>query len=154
MSLPRSLARIAPLFLALALSAAPASTVRAQDRPSAQPAPADSAGDFGRWLYPPELIMRHQQRIGLRAEQRTTITSAIQQLQAKVVELQWRMQEEAQKLSELMQQPAVAEADALAQVDRVLAIEREIKRAHLSALIRIKNALTREQQRTLDSLRE
>lgn len=113
----------------------------------------DSSADFGRYLYPPELIMKYQQRIGLRPEQRATITQAIQQLQGKVIEIQWRMQEETQKLSALIQQPLVSETDALAQVDHVLSLEREIKRAHLTTLIHIKNTLSREQQKALDSLR-
>ena len=131
----------------MALLALPA-TLSAQQRPA-----GDSAQDFGRHLFPPELIMQHQQKIGLRPEQRTAITQAIQQLQSTVVDLQWRMQDEAQKLSELVQQPTVKEADALAQVDRVLAVEREIKRAHITMLIRVKNTLTREQQTTLTTLR-
>ena len=40
------------------------------------------------------------------------------QLQGKVIEIQWRMQEETQKLSALMQQPLVSETDALAQVEK------------------------------------
>ena len=113
----------------------------------------DSTADFGRFLYPPELIMKYQQRIALRPEQRTTITQDIQQLQTRAIEVQWHMQEETQKLSSLMQQSTVNETDALAQVDRVLALERDIKRAHLTALIHIKNTLTREQQKALDALR-
>jgi hypothetical protein len=42
----------------------------------------------------------------------------------------------------------------LAQVDRVLAIEREVKRAHIAMLVRIKNTLTREQQAALHVLRD
>jgi len=137
---------VVPSLFALALAATP---LGAQERP-----PSDSSQDFGRYLFPPELIMKYQQKIALRPEQRTAITEAIQELQSKVVELQWRMQDETQKLSELMQPQTVREADALAQVDRVLAVEREIKRTHLLALIRIKNTLTREQQQTLNSLRD
>lgn len=97
--------------------------------------------------------MQFQQKINLRAEQRTTITTAIQQMQAKVIDLQWQMQAETQKLTELMQAETIKEADALAQVDRVLGIERDVKRTHLGTLIRIKNALTRAQQAVLDSLK-
>jgi hypothetical protein len=39
-------------------------------------------------------------------------------------------------------------------VDRVLGIEREIKRAHMGLLIRIKNSLTQEQQVALGSMRD
>lgn len=121
---------------------------------AAQQAPAPNAEqDFARHLFPPELIMQHQQRIGLRDDQRKAITDAITQLQARVIELQWQMQAEAQKLTELVQGTTVREAETLAQVDRVFAIERDVKRLHLATLIRIKNTLTREQQVTLNSLR-
>lgn len=138
------------LFVAGALFAA-SDRLPAQQRPA--PAPEHAEPDFARHLFPPELIMQHQQKIELRAEQRTTITQAIQQLQSKVLELQWQMQSEAQKLSELMQASSVKEAEALAQVDRVLGVEREVKRLHLGTLIRIKNTLTRDQQTTLAGLR-
>jgi Spy/CpxP family protein refolding chaperone len=109
--------------------------------------------DFARHVFAPELVMKHQQRIGLRADQRKAITDAIQQLQARVVELQWRIQEETQKMSELLEPSTVNEQDVLAQVDRMLAIERDVKRAHMALLVRIKNTLTAEQQATLRSLR-
>ena len=109
--------------------------------------------DFARHVFAPELVMKHQQRIGLRADQRKAITDAIQQLQARVVELQWRMQEETQKMSELLEPASVNEQEVLAQVDRMLAIERDVKRAHMALLVRIKNTLTPEQQATLRSLR-
>src|SRR5919201_2691812 len=128
-----SLALLRVLLVAGALASA-SSAARAQQRP-----PADSAQDFGRYLFPPELIMQHPQSIGLRPEQRSAITEAIQQLQSKVIELQWRMQDETQKLSELLRPNTVSESDVLSQVDRVLAVEREIKRTHLAALIRIMN---------------
>jgi len=136
------------LLTVFALLVAVTTPVAAQSRP-----PENAEQDFARHLFPPELIMQHQQRIGLRDDQRKTITDAITQLQGRVIELQWQMQAEAQKLSELVQATTVREAETLTQVDRVLSIEREVKRAHLAALIRIKNTLTREQQATLNSLR-
>ena len=138
--------RLLPLVLALLLFAATAASAQQQPGTNAEQ-------DFARHLFPPELIMQHQQRIGLRDDQRKAITDAINQLQARVVEFQWQMQAEAQKLSALVQETTVREAETLAQVDRVFAIEREVKRAHLTTLIRIKNILTREQQATLNSLR-
>jgi Spy/CpxP family protein refolding chaperone len=107
---------------------------------------------LGQHLFPPELVMQHQRSIELKPAQRTAITEAIQQVQAKVVELQWRIQEEAQKLSELVQATSPNEEAVLAQMDRVLATEREIKRAHMTLLVRIKKALTLEQQAALRAL--
>jgi Spy/CpxP family protein refolding chaperone len=109
--------------------------------------------EFARHLFPPELVMQHQQAIRLSAEQRTSITQSIRELQLKVVDLQWKMQDEAQKLNELVQGSRVDEAQTLAQVDRVLGFEREIKRAHMALLIRIKNSLTSEQQSALTTIR-
>ena len=145
--------RCLPLTLAVVLASVPA---HAQQRPPQGPpqgAPQGPEPDFGRFLFPPELIIQHQQDIGLRPEQRKAITDAIQQLQARVLELQWSMQDETRKLADLLQASTVREDDALAQVDRVLAVEREIKRAHLATLIRIKNTLTPEQRATLMTFR-
>ena len=64
--------------------------------------------------------MQHQQDIALRAEQRAVITKAIQDFQTKVVDLQWRMQDQAQGLAALLEKATVEQAAALAQVDEVL----------------------------------
>jgi Spy/CpxP family protein refolding chaperone len=109
--------------------------------------------EFARYLFPPELVMQHQQALRLTPEQRTSITQGIRDLQLKVVDLQWKMQDEAQKLTELVQGTKVDEAQTLAQVDRVLGVEREIKRAHMLLLIRIKNLLEQRQQDTLAVMR-
>ncbi|MDQ3697348.1 MAG: periplasmic heavy metal sensor [Gemmatimonadota bacterium] len=108
---------------------------------------------FGRHLFPPELVMQNQQSIGLSPKQRTDMTQAIQEVQSRVVDVQWRMQEEAQKLAALLEKTSPNQTDVLAQVDRVLDVEREIKRAHMAMLVRIKNLLTAEQQTMLRSLR-
>ena len=42
---------------------------------------------------------------------------------------------------------------ALAQVDEVLGVEREVKRAHITLLIQIKNTLSAEQQAKLAAAR-
>ena len=135
--------RLFALVLALALAA-----------PSPSVAQGGPDPDFARYLFPPDLVMRYQQRIALRPEQREAITSAIQQLQSRTIEQQWRMQEETQKLGELLRATPVNEAAVLAQVDRVLGIEREVKRAHMTMLVRVKNTLTREQQAALRALRD
>lgn len=114
----------------------------------------DKDNPFAQYVFAPELVMQHQSRIGLTPQQRTTITEALQQAQSSIVALQWRIQDEAQKLAELLARDAVNESETLAQVDRVLGIERDIKRAQMTLLVRIKNALTREQQTMLRTLRD
>ena len=109
--------------------------------------------DFARHLFAPELVMQHQQALRLTADQRTSITQGIRDFQLKMVDLQWKMQEEAQKLTALVEGSRIDEAQTLAQVDHVLGVEREIKRAHMALLIRIKNQLEPRQQDTLSVLR-
>src|SRR2546430_17037182 len=89
--------------------------------------------------------MQHQQEIGLRPEQRATITKAIQDFQTRVVDLQWRMQEQSQRLTTPLDKPAVDQTAAPAPVDELLGGEREVKRSHLTLLIPIKNPRSAEQ---------
>jgi Spy/CpxP family protein refolding chaperone len=137
--------------LTAAFLVAAAGTAAAQANPTN---PANPEPDFARHVFAPELVMKYQQRIGLRPEQRTAITEAIQRAQSTMVEHQWRMLDEAQKLGDLLQAPTVNESAVLGQVDRVLGIEREVKRAQMALLVRIKNTLTREQQSALRALRD
>jgi len=67
--------------------------------------------------------------------------------------MQWDMQSEAEKLVQLLKARPVDENAVLAQVDQVLNREREIKRAQISLLVRIKNLLTDSQQNKLMELR-
>jgi len=131
-------------------AAALAALVALAGRGGAQTPPQDPVGQA---LYPPELVMQHQQALGITATQRAAITAALEKAQSRMLEIQWDVQGETRKLVELLDAATVDEAAALTQVDRVLELEREVKRAQLSLLIRIKNALTREQQAKLKALR-
>jgi Spy/CpxP family protein refolding chaperone len=104
-------------------------------------------------LFPPELIMQHRRAIALTDEQRDAISQLIQQLQGRVVRLQWELLDEMQQLTEVMSNARVDLDRALDQLDDVLETEKSIKQAHLEMLVRIKNLLTPEQQTTLDRLR-
>ena len=118
--------------------------------PGSPPHPDDP---LSRFLFPPDLVMQQQQAIGLKPEQRTAITRAIKDFQGKVLDLQWQLQEETGRFGELLDKPVVDQAAALAQIDKVLAVEREVKRAHIGLLIQIKNQLTAEQQAKLAQVR-
>ena len=109
---------------------------------------------FASHFFPPELIMAHQREIGLQDAQRTAIVNELQQSQASFVPLQWKMSAESEQLDALLRPPTVNEALVLAQIDRVLAIEREIKRAQVGLLIRIRNTLSAQQQAKLAELRK
>lgn len=152
--------RAAAITLALALLAG--ASARTQQPPPGPGAPGGPAGPSGgprqddplaRFLFPPELVMQQQRAIGLKPDQRTAMTRAIQEFQTKVIDLQWQMQDETQRLAEIIGKPTVDQAAALAQVDKVLGVEREVKRAHIGLLIQIKNGLTPDQQAKLEQAR-
>jgi Spy/CpxP family protein refolding chaperone len=104
-------------------------------------------------LYPPELIMGHQQELGIDDKQRDAIVKEVQALQSKVVEVQWQMQAAVEELGKILDTSRVDELKALAQADRVMGFERDVKRAHLAALIRIRNVLSDPQRAKLAALR-
>jgi Spy/CpxP family protein refolding chaperone len=119
----------------------------------AQPAKAPD-DPMAKLLYPPELVLMHAQELGLQPAQRTAIVNAIKEAQGDLLDLQLEMAERAQALVKLLDVPRVEEASALAQADKVMGLERDMKRKQMQLLIRIKNALTREQQDRLRDLRD
>ena len=108
---------------------------------------------IGQSFFPPELVIQHQEAIGLSAEQKDAFKAEIRQAQLKFTELQWKLQDEMEKMVSLIKQPHVDEQQVLAQLDKVLAAEREVKKEQITLLVRIKNKLTPEQQAKLAELR-
>ena len=137
------------VILLLALAAAPA--VRAQ-----QPAPigavptrAPQADPLMGNLFPPDLIMQNQDAIKLTDDQRQYIIKEIQRVQNLATSVQWRLQAAMERLGQTVHQDRPDEALAMAQLDSVLAQEREMKRAQIGLLIRLKDHLTPDQQAVL-----
>ena len=117
----------------------------AQQSPDADP--------IGKYLVPPELVMTHAQEIALTDAQSAAIKSEVRKTQTKFLDLQWDMQEETGRMTQLLQQTPVDEAKVLERADKIMALEREIKRAHLALLVRLKNLLTAAQVAKLNALR-
>ena len=118
-----------------------------------QPSPSPDNDPIGRYLIPPELVMSQSEQIGLNERQRAAIKSEIQKMQTKFIDAQWDLQEQTGKMTQLLQQSPADETKILEQADKIMALEREIKRAHLALLVRIKNTLTAEQIAKLEAAR-
>jgi Spy/CpxP family protein refolding chaperone len=117
------------------------------------PSPGQPGDDpVGRNLFPPERVLGHAQEIGLDDTQRAAIRADIQKTSPKFTDLQFDLQGEMEKLSRLVAEKRVDEAKTLAQLDRILALEKEIKRSQIGMLVRIKNTLTPQQQDKLVEL--
>ncbi len=115
-----------------------------------QPQPEDP---LARYLVPPDLIMAHSQELNLLEKQRAAIKAEVQKAQSKFIDLQWDMKEETEKRVRFLQQTPADETKILEQADKVMSMEREIKKTQLSLLIRIRNTLTAEQMAKLDEIR-
>ena len=135
-----------PLAVAVLVLAAP--PARAQQPP---PPPEDPLAQY---VFPPELVMRHAPEIGLDEKQKAAMKEAVVRTQARLLDVQWEVQGEAEKLARLLQASPVDEAAVLAQADKVMGFEREVKRTHLALLVRIKNLLTDAQKARLTALRK
>ena len=119
-------------------------------------APKAGGGDdpIAARLFPPELIMKHQRELGVDDKQRDAIVAEVQKTQSQLVPLQWQMQGASEQMAKLLDAPRIDEAKVLAQADKVMGIEREFKRAHLTLLIRLRNLLTETQRSRLTELRK
>jgi len=105
-------------------------------------------------FFPPEMVMRNQKAISLTPDQQTAIRLEMQKMVSQFTDLQWKLSAEEETLATLLKAERPDEKQVLAQLDAVLAIENGIKRSHLAALVRIKNALTADQQAKLTELKK
>ena len=127
----------------------PAERVMPQDQPRPAMAPHPPMDPLGELMFPPDMIMAHQRELGLTDEQKTFMRSEINRVSARFNDLQWQLQDAMEALHDIMKANPVNEQQAMAQLDKVLDTEREIKRLHMELAIRIKNRLTPEQQEKL-----
>jgi Spy/CpxP family protein refolding chaperone len=150
--------KITLILLAIAATLLSASLVAAQepqppappDQPEQPEAPRDPLGDA---IFPPEMIMEHQRELALTDDQKTFMRAEINKTTTRFNELQWQLQDAMEALQATMKESSVNEQQALAQLDKVLENERQIKRLHMELAIRLKNKLTPEQQLKLQGMR-
>jgi Spy/CpxP family protein refolding chaperone len=116
-------------------AAAPA---RGQSAPGSDPVAAA--------LIPPEVVMAHQEALALSDAQRRAIETDAQSAQQRFTALQWQLSAATEKLVTVLGATHVDRDRALAALDAVLALERDLKHTQLTLMIQIKNELTPEQQ--------
>lgn len=121
-------------------------------RPGQPPRPPEPPDPIARNLFSPEMVMQHRQAIGLTDEQHNAIRQELRKASTRFNELQWQMEDEMETMEKLTKSSAVDEQKVMAELDKILSIEREVKRTQLLVSIRIKNKLTAEQQAKLQEL--
>jgi Spy/CpxP family protein refolding chaperone len=117
------------------------------------PHPPPPPDPLAHLMFPPDMILNHARQLNLTDEQKAFMRSEVQKATATFQDLQWKLQDATEALHETMKSTSVNEQQALAQLDKVLDIEREIKRLHIGLAVRLKNRLTPEQQEQLHNMR-
>jgi Spy/CpxP family protein refolding chaperone len=115
-------------------------------------AAADSktaADPFAGALFPPELVLLASDRIALTLEQREAFHARMEKTKPRFDELRAKLERETAALATLAKPERVDEASLVAQLDKVLDVEREVKHLHVGLVVAIKNLLTPEQQAKL-----
>lgn len=104
-------------------------------------------------FFPPDLLMQFGETIGVTEDQKSYYQELLQKTQEHTSDLQQQMKKEVEELASLTKSNQLNEAAVLAQSDKVMNIERELRRTHLTLLVRLKNKLTPEQQARLTELK-
>jgi len=105
-------------------------------------------------LFTPDLIMSHQKELGIEEKQRTAIINEITKAQNDILQGRWQLKGATEQLAALLEASPIEESKTLAQAEKVMNLERDVKKANLAMLIRIKNQLTAAQQKKLAKLRD
>jgi Spy/CpxP family protein refolding chaperone len=109
-----------------------------------------TAGDpFEGAFFPPELVLLARDQIGMTQEQLKAFQDRVERAQPRSDELRSELERESATLSSMVKQEHVDEAAIIAQLDKVLDVERALKHLHVGLLAAIKNILTSEQQTRL-----
>ncbi|MGQ0738461.1 MAG: hypothetical protein ACT4OJ_05320 [Bacteroidota bacterium] len=78
----------------------------------------------------------------------------IQEVQEVFTKLNWEIQQEMETLVKLTSQNTVDEKKVIEQLDKVLELEKQIKKRQITLMIRIKNKLTVDQQNKLKQIKQ
>jgi len=126
---------------------------RGADNVPNHPHPPEPPDPLAHLMFPPDMILGHARELNLSDEQKAFMRAEVQKATVTFQDLQWKLQDQAEALHETMKSSSVNEQQALAQLDKVLEVEREIKRLHIGLAVRLKNRLTPEQQEQLHKMR-
>ncbi|HXJ55908.1 MAG TPA: hypothetical protein VNU68_04510 [Verrucomicrobiae bacterium] len=94
-------------------------------------------------------MLMARDQIALTQAQQETIRIRMEKAQSRSDELRAKLDRETAALSALAKQERVDEARLLAQLDKVIEVEREVKHLHVGLAVAIKNLLKPEQQAKL-----
>lgn len=119
----------------------------------ASPAHANGANEIFRGkLFPPNLILEHQDELELSREQFTRIREVVVAVQGNVAEHEWDMREAYLRIVDELDAVSIDEGRVIEIANEALLAENEIKKQQMTMLIRVRNLLTEDQIAYLRSL--
>jgi len=103
-------------------------------------------------LFAPNIILEHQDELGLSKEQFTEIRAAVVEVQANVAEHEWDLREAYQNVLSDLEDSPIDEDKVLGNVQKALLAENEVKKLQVAMLIKLRNLLTDDQVVYLQSV--
>lgn len=114
--------------------------------------PAPKSDPFAGAFFPPEVIVQMHSQIGMTQQQLEAFQARVTKNQQQSEELRKKLESESSVLATLVKSERLEESAVLAQLDKVLDAERELKHLHIRLMVAIKNLLTPEQQARLHEI--
>ena len=105
-------------------------------------------------LFAPNIILEHQDELGLTKDQFTAIKAAVVEVQASVAEHEWDLREAYMKTLASLDETPIDEEQVLENVDAALLAENQVKKLQVRMLVRLRKLLTEEQVEYLQALRQ
>ncbi len=103
-------------------------------------------------LFPPNIILEHQDELGLSKEQFTAIRAAVVEVQSNVAGHEWDLREAYQRVLSDLDDSPIDENRVLENVDAAFRAENQVKKLQVAMLIKLRNLLTDEQVEYLQSV--
>ncbi|MEL6810703.1 MAG: hypothetical protein AAFP76_05165 [Bacteroidota bacterium] len=104
-------------------------------------------------LFTADVVMKYREKIDLTEKQTMAIKKIHKALSSDFNSAKWDLDAAMLKLNQMLEETAVDEPKALAQMKRVTDLEEQLKMKKLTMLIKIKNELNASQQTKLKELR-
>jgi Spy/CpxP family protein refolding chaperone len=112
-------------------------------------------GDVLRQLVPPpRLLLKHQEALELTDQQKAQLKKLIKDAHDRSLDLEFKVQEQAEKLAKMVAADKVDVSAALEQADRLMKLESELKKVRLEMLLKTKNLLSKKQLEKIDEYRK
>ena len=102
-------------------------------------------------LFPPKVILEHQDELGLSKEQFTAIKAAVVEVQGAVAEHEWDLREAYMSVISELEKSPLDEGRIMELVQKALLAENEVKKEQVTMLIRLRNLLTDDQVAFLEA---